>query len=1010
MSMISNRELHSIIKPLQTTPTKVQPVVTTSADLVVKAENDKLTSSTSTASQASAASLTEDKTNTQFNVPTVVYNKPCKRPKSILKGGNQLDDANLVSEDSPTAPTSAKVPRKIGLAEYKKRHKERRDSEDVAEDNNSAMEVVAESADKDNKTSVDSSSSSPTDHLMIVENKESSLDGTATSKANSDVSVSFKEEKKGDSPPKSESLSVVFSKGQSIGKPIKIPHPMSVLAPCSSTIIPHKYTSNLAELSMPFYPSPTFRHDWTTNYPIFGGLSRPYLMPHPPTAPLPSNILTTTLIPSVPPPPPVVYDTLPSVSTQKADEEMARVEDLTEMFTKNLQNKLKRVIGSRSDDSSSESSPKPRRSRSLSRSQSPPPRSSRRGRSPRRSRKSNSRSQSLDSCRGSDHEQVRSRSKSPRSHKSHRSRRHRSSSRDSSVEDRRHSRSLKRRNDKRRDHKTTSILKTISTQTEENTYKSGDTKRLSEKEVQTDRLLFVHSKGSQTYPMFENHKAVQVDTSVASNFYADFAQYLETYPLDMFNFSDILSTSINYFEQEISKAFPCNKTLTSKQLKRILEFNHMKKLRSKLSTLLKESQNLTPYMAEVYRPGTPVLDDNQSGINLVSPVPEGGDANEQQPYEEDSSGLSNSEILSDSEGSNDNVPNLSELLSQYQNNGKATQEHTGMPAETSHTTPTCFDKTTQENSHTTPTKSQPDEGTPSRPNVEHSCKRSVKPEDNTCSVTAVHKVTGQLDDIDSTSKITVKEESTDVDKSFVPENYKSLKSVGSPPSPSKHFKTNDHTYSEAGSHPSGAPFKVVLDPSTSDKDRAFLTVIERMKRNKGFVKGQKKANPEVPLGEEIYQSIRKGCEEFLSLALNSPDHCTGEDGDKVSIESDHDTIDMEISLTDSQNEEDSQGSASTEEKVTDDTKSQPSKSSHSSTEDKNKSSGSTSDSKAKGPGRNASVTTKHHYTYHAVPLHYQAQPFKYRQQQHPQMMHYGRRPDAYHHWDWRRGYGWGIPR
>ena len=1000
MSMISNRELHSIIKPLQTSssssPTKLQPVVTTSADSVVKAENDNLTSSTSTASPTSVASLTEDKTNTQFNVPTVVYSKPCKRPKSILKGCNkleQLDDANLVSEDSPTSSTSAKVPRKIGLAEYKKRHKERRDSEDVAEDasiNNFAMEVVAENTGKDTKTPVDSSSSSPTNHLMIIDNTECTLDGTATSKANSDVSVSFKEEKKGDSPPKSESLSVVFSKGQYIGKPVKIPHPMSVLAPSSSAIIPHKYTSNLAELSMPYYPGPTFRHDWTTNYPVFGGLSRPYLMPHPPTAPLPSNILTAPLIPSVPPPPPVVYD---PVSTQKADEEMARVEDLTEMFTKNLQNKLKRVIGS--DDSSRESSPKPRRSRSLSRSQSPPPRSSRRGRSPRRSRKSNSRSQSLDSCRGSDHEQVRSRSKSPRSHKSHRSRRHRSSSRDSSVEDRRYSRNLKRRNDKRRDYKTTlsSNLKTISTQTEENTYKSGDTKRLSEKEIQTDKLLFVHSKGSQTYPMFENHKAVQVDTSVASNFYADFAQYLETYPLDMFNFRDILSTSISYFEQEISKAFPCNKTLTSKQLKRILEFNHMKKLRSKLSTLLKESQNLNPYMAGVYRSGTPVLDDNQPGV-LKPAVLEGGDGNEQQPYEEDSSGLSNSEILSDSEGSNDNVPNLSELLSQYQNNGKATQEHTGTPP--------------AETTHTTPTKSQPDEAAPNQPIAEHSYKQSIKSEDNTCNLIAVHKVTGQLDNIDdtSTSNITVKEEGTEVDKSFVPENY------GSPPSSSKHFKTHDHTYSEARRYPSGGQFKVVLDPSTSETDRTFLTVSKRTKTSKSSGTGQKRVNPEV-LGEEIYHSIRKGCEEFLSSNNNSPDHYTGEDGDKLSIESDHNAVDMEISLTDSQTEEDSQGSA--EEKVTDDTKSQHSKSSQLSTEDKNKSSGSTSDSKAKAAGHKASVSTKdlHHYTsYHAVPLHYQAQPFKYGQQQRRPVLYYGTpgRPEAYNHWDWRRGYGWGIPR
>lgn len=76
--------------------------------------------------------------------------------------------------------------------------------------------------------------------------------------------------------------------------------------------------------------------------------------------------------------------------------------------------------------------------------------------------------------------------------------------------------------------------------------------------------------------MFENHKAVQVYFPVCSDFYAKFVQYLETYSLDMFHFGDILSSSIAYFEQEISKGFPCNETLTTKQLKRILEFNHMK--------------------------------------------------------------------------------------------------------------------------------------------------------------------------------------------------------------------------------------------------------------------------------------------------------------------------------------------------------------------------------------------------------------------------------------------------
>ena len=994
MSMISS----SIIKPLQTncssSPAKSQPAITTSSDVPVKLEEKSISSAVTT---VPTTVISEDKSSTiqantqmQFNVPTVVYDKPCKKPKSILKGGNkieQLDDTSVVLEDSPTAPTSAKVPRKIGLAEYKKRHKERRDSEELVEDtsnNNSAMEVVIETTSKDNRASV--ASASPTDHLMIVEEAiESSIDGTATSKANSDVSVPFKEEKKVDSPAKSESLPVILSsKGQSITKPIKIPHPMSVLAPTSSTIIQHNILPQ-------YYPNTAYRHDWTTNYPVFGGLSRPYLMPHPPTAPLPSTILTTQLIPSVPPPPPpVVFDPLPSVVSQKADEEMARVEDLTEMFTKNLQNKLKHVI--HSDESSRESSPKPRKSRSLSRSLSPPPRSSRRGRSPRRSRKSNSRSQSLDSCRGSDHEQMCSRSKSPRSHKSHRSRRHRSSSRDSSLEDRRHSRSSKRsKNDKRRDYKPIIHSKTISTQTEENTYKSGDTKRLVEKEIQTDTLQFVHSKGSQTYPMFENHKAVQVDFSgLCSNYYADFAQYLETYPLDMFHFNDILSTSISYFEQEISKTFPCNETLTSKRLKRICEFDHMKKLNSKLKTLLKESQAANLYMAD--RPGTPLLDDNQPVINLMSAVPEGDD-------DEESSGLSNSEILmSDSEeGSNDSVPNMKEiLLSQYNNIGKATQEL--VPS--------------AEVNHGTPTKSQPEEPALKQSNDELSSTQPIKPIDDRCSAKGEHTT----DDVENTSKITIKEECIDLDKSFVPENYKlvGLPRQMSPPLPSTHFTTHDHNYSKNGNHPSGTQLKVTIDPSASVTDGTYLTIIEQ-NTSKVFCKGKSNTGPEVPLGEELYQSVKRGCEEFLSLTVchaGDHDHNSGEDGDKLSVESDHNTIDMEISLTDSQNEEDSVGNGSAEEKV-DESKSQPSKF-HSSTEDKTKSIVSTTDSKAKVGGRKltGSIKDLHHYTYHAVPLHYQAQPFKYRQQQRPPMMYYGTpvRSEMYNHWDWRRGYGWGSPR
>ena len=1003
MSMISNRELHSIIKPLQTTssssPAKSQPDTTTSGDVgvTVKLDDDRLTSSATTVAPTTSGALVEDKTSTvqantqpQFNVPTVVYDKPCKRPKSILKGGSkidQLDDPSVMMEDSPTSAASTKVPRKIGLAEYKKRHKERRDSEDVVEDvptNNSATEVAIETTSKDSKKSVDLPSPSPTDHLMIVEEAiESSIDGTATSKANSDVSVSFKEEKK-ESPLKSESLPVILSsKGQSISKPVKIPHPMSVLASSSSAIIPHKYT----DLTLPhFYPNPPFRHEWTTNYPIFGGLSRPYLMPHPPTQPLPSTILTTAMIPSVPPPP-VVFDPLAPVSTQKADEEMARVEDLTEMFTKNLQNKLKHVI--HSDDSSRESSPKPRKSRSLSRSLSPPPRSSRRGRSPRRSRRSTSRSQSLDSCRGSDREQTRSRSKSPRFHKSHRSRRYRSSSRESSVEDRRHSRSSKRnRNDKRRDHKPIVISKTISTQTEENTYKSGDTKRLSEKESQTDRLLFVHSKGSQTYPMFENHKAVQVDFSGAcSSFYADFAQYLETYPLDVFHFDDILSNSISYFEQEISKVFPCNQTLSSKKLKKVLEFGYMKELNSQLKILMKEGQTVNPYMVDVYRPGTPLLDDNQPAVNLTSTVPGEGDGNEQ-PIDEESSGLSNSEILSDSEGSIDSLPevNLKEmLLSQYSNNGKATQEPS------------------TETSHATPTKSHPEEPPVKQSNAEPSCKQSIKPDDDNKGASKVGN------EAESTSKIVIKEETTDLDKSFVLENDKLADSPCcdrmSPSLPSTRYATHDHIYSKNGSHPSGTQLKISLASKT---DGAFLTTIEHTSTGKGSGGAGQKASSKVSIGNDfLYQSIRKGCEEYLSTST----HATGSNEfSDEDVESDHDTIDMEISLTDSQNEEESIGNVSAEEKV-DESKSQLSKSSQSTTaEDKNKGTTSITDSKTKGVGHKASGSTKdlHHYTYHT---HYQAQPFKYRQQQRPQL-YYGApvRPETYIPWDWRRNYAWGPPR
>ena len=55
----------------------------------------------------------------------------------------------------------------------------------------------------------------------------------------------------------------------------------------------------------------------------------------------------------------------------------------------------------------------------------------------------------------------------------------------------------------------------------------------------------------------------------------------------------------------------------------------------------------------------------------MASVPEGGNGIEQ-AYEDDSSGLSNSEILSDSEGAMKCAQPF-RLLSQYQNSSKATQ-------------------------------------------------------------------------------------------------------------------------------------------------------------------------------------------------------------------------------------------------------------------------------------------------------------------------------------------------
>lgn len=98
MSIISCKQ--RVIQHYQTNSisslAKVHPATTTSSDSIVKPEDDKLTSSALTTVATTAATPSEDKntviqTNTMlpFNVLAVVYEKPCKRPKSILKVGNK---------------------------------------------------------------------------------------------------------------------------------------------------------------------------------------------------------------------------------------------------------------------------------------------------------------------------------------------------------------------------------------------------------------------------------------------------------------------------------------------------------------------------------------------------------------------------------------------------------------------------------------------------------------------------------------------------------------------------------------------------------------------------------------------------------------------------------------------------------------------------------------------------------------------------------------------------------
>jgi len=1050
----STRELHSIIKPIvkeiygSNSPVKNQSPVTSEAKPLVGKPSDAVSTSDTVTSPSSTG-------QPEFNVPKVVYDVPCKRPKSILKGGSRSEPDNELStpppldDNSPTITSrEPKIPRKIGLAEYKKRHKDRKDSEDTMDD--SQPMLTASSKDIVTKTGTESEDIAltidlPTSGTLTAvtttadgkgsnsDDVASSSDGTVTSKAN--VSVSFKEESKPEvsSPSKSDLQVVSYSKTQSVMKsPIKIPpHPMSVLTgpTTSGHFLSHKYTptnltADLQQMSAQFYGGtqygapPGYPSEWPNYTSVFNSLlptpPRPYLL-HPANAPPlpPSSILM----------PPPVYDPMPTATISTVESEMAQVEDLRERFTKTLQNELKRVIPS--TESSRDSSPQPRRCRSLSRSPSPSLRKSRRGRSPHRSRKSSSRSQSLDSCRGSDREQTRSRSKSPRSHRSYRSRhRHRSSSRESVAEIRRHfSRSNKRssRTDKRRErytqkHDTHSFanVKSMGTQTIDE-INVEQTKIVYEKEVQTDMLLFVHSKGSQTHPVPENSREVQTDNSMCSAFFNNFAQYLETYPNDVFHFNDILSSSIKYLDQEITRLFhpdgPKEEPLTlyPKQLRRVLECDYMRKLkRTKLPAIIaKERQASSMYStsANVDRPGTPLMDDNQPVVCLPTATP-GDDA-----Y--DSSGLSNSDILSDTEGTDDEV-NINQLLSQYNNGTTATAEEGS---------------------------AQVDNNVRNNPTDNDIISNSEKYIPDFSSVSSNdHEEVGT----------SIKKENGETDTSFVPANSKLYHSPSQSPTKAFTAKHIDHSYT-SNTSAKGQPHTVVHDTKSAE-DSTLLTVLGPGERKKAPTTGtdsDTKRRPGldgIPLNDNFYSSqdfknsphksggspssddtpsiddmevamynegkpppytkTDKEKGNTLELLTTSEYGTLGNDPKELMhqtvIESDHDIVDMDISSNSSLP---SSSMENTPDRETGGDVTDTSKPTTSEKEKDKKGSGKLNTSYSI---KSNSSTGKH--SPYSGRTHYQAAPCKYRPPpRHPQpqmMYHYGQ-PYSWHSWNRRGGY-WGC--
>ena len=1046
----STRELHSIIKPIvkeiYESDSPLKPV-TSEAKLLVEKP------------------LTADPTNVddaEFNVPKVVYDGPCKRPKSILKGGSRSEPENELStpppldDYSPTITTrEPKIPRKIGLAEYKKRHKDRKDSEDPVDDSQSMLTTTVSTSNKGTVTTTKTGTENEDIALTIdlprngtltavtttadgkgsnSDDVASSSDGTVTSKAN--VSVSFKEESKPESslPSKSDLQVVSYSKSQSIMKsPIKIPpHPMSVLTgpTTSGPFLSHKYTTtnltaDLQQMSAQFYGgsqygAPAYPSEWPSYTNVFNSLlptpPRPYLL-HPASAPPlpPSSILMG----------PPVYDPLPTATISNVESEMAQVEDLRERFTKTLQNELKRVIPS--TESSRDSSPQPRRCRSLSRSPSPSLRKSRRGRSPHRFRKSSSRSQSLDSCRGSDREQTRSRSKSPRSHRSYRSRhRHRSSSRESGTESRRHFRSNKRssRIEKRRErytqkydtHSSTNV-KSIGTQTIDE-INIEQTKLVYEKEVQTDMLLFVHSKGSQTHPVPESSREAQTDNSMCSAFFNNFAQYLETYPNDVFHFNDILSSSIKYLDQEITRLFHPDGTkqepltLYPKQLRRVLECDYMRKLkRTKLPLIIvKERQASSMYSASADaadRPGTPLMDDNQPVVCLPTTTP-ADDA-----Y--DSSGLSNSDILSDTEGSDDDTPNIDQLLSQY-SNGTTAQAEEGSTQST-----TEVDNTVHTN------RSGND-----------SINNSEKYIPDVSSVSSNEALTGHEE-----VGMPIKKENGETDLSFVPVNSKLYQSPSQ--SPTKVFtgKHNDHNYTSSTSA-KGQPHTAVHD--TKCADSTHLTVLgpgERKKtpitefdsdtkrrpgldgiplndnyfKNSPHKSGGSPSSDDTPSIDDMEVAMYNEGKPLLDTKsdkekgstlelLTTSDYGTHskEQLHQTIVESDHDIVDMDISSNSSL------PSSSMENTPDRETGADATDTSKPTTSEKEK------DKKSSGKS-NANYSTKNtgKHSPYSGRTHYQAAPCKYRpplRHPQPQLMYPYGQPYAWHSWNRRGGYwgGHGPPR